>query len=292
MGEEQQELSPEQREILDAIEAFEQIVEAMPGDVTSLEALSHAYEQMGDRHKAARYLRMLGAALLDVGDLPAACELVPRLSVYADESTEVQRLIDRIQRPGAGCERRGTVEEKSVTVTDGKEKSKHVVTQEFSVAESLAMAWRLVEAGLLTNEEYSKVVEDLTELSVGDRVATLSVFHVLESRNPSSVERIMNFVAGEKKTPILALSCFETRPDAVASLPVDFMARRGVIVFDLIGKEALVALMNPYDDQLRSDVEGMVGRKCHFFITSPSEFDAALERFASVQAESASSDAG
>ena len=35
-------------EIWNAINAFEQMLEAMPNDRVSLEALSHAYEQIGD----------------------------------------------------------------------------------------------------------------------------------------------------------------------------------------------------------------------------------------------------
>jgi len=48
-------------------------------------------------------------------------------------------------------------------------------------------------------------------------------------------------------------------------------------VFELIGKDALVVVMNPYDRQLRRDIETMTGRKCHFFLTLPSEFDKALD---------------
>jgi hypothetical protein len=55
------------------------------------------------------------------------------------------------------------------------------------------------------------------------------------------------------------------------------MLKRGAMVFELLGKDALAVVMNPYDRQLRKDVEAMAGRKCHFFMTPPPEFDKALE---------------
>jgi hypothetical protein len=39
-----------------------------------------------------------------------------------------------------------------------------------------------------------------------------------------------------------------------------------------------VVLLNPYNKQLRDKAESMIGRRCHFFITAPAEFDAMIEQ--------------
>ena len=46
-------------EVWSAISAFEQILEAIPNDRASLEALSNTYEQIGDHTKAKEYMLRL-----------------------------------------------------------------------------------------------------------------------------------------------------------------------------------------------------------------------------------------
>lgn len=50
------------------------------------------------------------------------------------------------------------------------------------------------------------------------------------------------------------------------------------MVFDFLGKEALVVILNPYDQQLRTSLEGMLKQKCHYFMALPSDFDKAITR--------------
>jgi len=145
------------------------------------------------------------------------------------------------------------------------------------MAEELAFAWNLLEAKEISQDEYSSLVQDLTEMSSVDSATTVSVLHVLESRAFKSLDRVLVHVSKECGTPVISLACFEIKPEAFSLLPYDFMVRRGALVFELIGKDALVVVMNPYDRQLRRDIETMTGRKCHFFLTLPSEFDKALD---------------
>ena len=68
-----------EEEIWSAISAFEQILEAMPNDRASLEALTHAYEQIGDHTRSAEYAMQLAEVVIDSGDDKAAAELVEKL---------------------------------------------------------------------------------------------------------------------------------------------------------------------------------------------------------------------
>ena len=61
-----------EEKIWDAISAFEQILEAMPDDRASLEALAHAYEQIGDHARAKDYTIRLGGVLVSESDAEAA----------------------------------------------------------------------------------------------------------------------------------------------------------------------------------------------------------------------------
>jgi len=79
-----QESSELDEEVWQAINAFEQIIEALPRDRASLEALSHAYEQVGDTAKEAEYLNRLAKVLIDEEDADAAARLQAMSSARSD----------------------------------------------------------------------------------------------------------------------------------------------------------------------------------------------------------------
>jgi hypothetical protein len=122
------------------------------------------------------------------------------------------------------------------------------------------------------------VVHDLTEMSTSNSATTISVLHTLEFRAAKNLERIMNFASRQWVCPVVALGSFGYSVEAMTLLPMDFMVRRGVLCFGFIGPEALIVIMDPHNKALRADVELMTGKRCHFFMALPSEFDAAIAR--------------
>jgi hypothetical protein len=278
-------------EVWSAIAAFEQILEAIPNDRASLDALSNTYEQIGDHTKAKEYMLRLGDVLLDEHDADEARDLVSHIKPYADDP-EVKALIDRIEKLGPVETRSPEVAAAGPVVPAEKPKSGERVRMSFSMQDELAFAWNLLEAKELTQEEYSSVVQDLTEMSSVDSATTVSVLHVLEGRAFKSLEKVMAFVSKECGTPIISLSCFDLKPEATSLLSSDFMLKRGAMVFELLGTDALAVVMNPYDRQLRKDVEGTTGKKCHFFMTLASEFDKCLEALIKGNADQAAAGGG
>jgi hypothetical protein len=148
----------------------------------------------------------------------------------------------------------------------------------FNMANELSFAWNLAQEDLLTQEEYAEVVQDLTEMMASEIVATVSVLHALEARGSKKLEPVMAAVAKKTGIPVISLASFDLNTKALPLLPLEMMIRRGVLAFDLLNKDALVVLMNPHDEQLRKDVEAVSRRKCHYYLTLPSEFDQAITR--------------
>jgi len=280
-----------EEEVWSAISAFEQILEAMPNDRASLEALSHAYEQISDHVRAKDYMLRLGNVLINEGDVEAARQLREKIEQYAEKDPAVQELIARIEKlihdqgKDGALAHGAEVQPEQVPGGVGER-----VSMNFNMADELSFAWNLLEANELTQEEYASVVQDLTEMSAEDTIVPISVLHVLEGRGFKNLEKIIAAVSKECDTPIISPSSFELQPKAVSILPMNFMVRRGAILFESLGKDGLVVVMNPYNKQLRKDVETLAGRKCHFFITIPSEFDKTLEKIAEMLAEKASSE--
>jgi hypothetical protein len=146
-----------------------------------------------------------------------------------------------------------------------------------NVADELSFAWHLLEAGILNQEEYAAVAQDVVEMSSTAERGTVSLLHALESRAFNKMERLMTYVASDQSVPVIRLDLFEVPLDAARVLPMQFTRGRGVLVFETIGRtDALVVVLNPYDEELRKELEEAIERRCHYYMTLPSHFDAAV----------------
>lgn len=257
-------------EVLKAIAAFEEILEAIPEDPASLEALGHAYEQVGNRPKAAEFMARLAVVLARSGETEWAGSLLPRLSGYRDDFPSVPEAVALLERMVSAGEKPKHAE---------KPVSEVSVSHTFSMPDALAFAWRLLEAKEITDAEYAKVVQDLSEMSVSVGAATTSVLHVLQHSGFKGLDRILNFTAADCGTPVISLSCYDIPSDVLKLLPATFIVGRGVLPFALLGgKDVLVAVMNPYDRSTNGDVRALCGMNCHCFLTLPAEFDASVSK--------------
>ena len=262
-----------------AIAAFEQILEIMPNDRASLETLSHAYEQIGDMTRAVELLLRLGDVLIAESDSSAALALVEKLRANTGDDPRVRDLAARVEELGDGAQTAGP----AVGLREEERpQSAEALNRGFSMADELALAWALLESKELSQEEYASVVQDLTEMSAGNVLATVSLFHVLEGRQFKSLGRIMGYAAQKFRAPVVSLDCFELTEEVSRMLPIPWVVHRGAMVFDVLDKDVLTVVMNPLNKQIRTDVELMTGRKSHFYMTLPSEFDAAVRRMKDV----------
>ena len=271
-----------EEEVWAAISAFEQILEAMPDDRASLEALSGAYEQIGDHARAKEYYVRLSRVLLSEGDAVTAKEVVGHLQSYAAEDLDVQRLAERLARLAEG-EAAPASEEPALP----QHAPTKAVSMDFNMADELSFTWNLMESKEITQEEYASIVQDLTEMSASESASTVSVLHVLEARGSKNLDRIIAFAAKHAETPYISLGSFDLQHAVVSLLPMDFVVRRGALVFGLLGKDAMAVVMNPYDKGLRQDVQSLAGRTCHFYLTKASEFDQAVSKITDVGVEKA-----
>jgi hypothetical protein len=264
-------------EIWSAISAFETILEAIPDDRSSLETLSHAYDHIGDQTKTLEYLLRLGQVIVRDGDSESAGYISEKLKHFGSADADLLAVCEQLDALQATV----PVVEDSTAVTDthagiSSRDAAATSTPGFRVADELSFAWKLFKAGELTQEEYAGVAQDLTEMSADDHLSTISVLHTLEQRAFNGLDRLMGFVSRDTRTPIISLLSFELQGPATSLLPVDFMIRRGVIVYGLLADDALVVVMNPDDSGVRLDIESRIGKQCHFFMALPSEFDVAI----------------
>ena len=82
--------------LLEGIAYFEKMLKVMPGDRTTLEFLSVAYEQLGDLEKQRVALIQLAESLLREKDYEAADAIGERLAVFAE--ADAQDMVRRTRK--------------------------------------------------------------------------------------------------------------------------------------------------------------------------------------------------
>jgi len=271
-----------QEDLWAAINAFEQILEIMPNDRSSLETLSRAYEQIGDVTRALDMMLRLGEALIAEGDGPAAEELKDRLIKIGGDDPRCRDLaarLDRVAEVKPAVTTQARADEPVQAASEGvNKKREEALRRPFEMAEELAFAWALLEDNEIQQDEYASVVQDLTEMSAGNAAHTVSLLHVLEGRQFKNLGRIMAYAAERCRTPVLSLDSFDLKGEILELLPLSFAVQRGALVFDLIDRDAVVVVLNPFNKQLQADLQAILSRKVYVYLTLPSEFDNGVKR--------------
>jgi tetratricopeptide (TPR) repeat protein len=253
-------------ELREAIATFEQILEAIPNDRLALETLADAYEQLGHADKALEYYIKLAHVVAEEGDRAAAPLIRDKLREMGADSGDAHLAADELDRILSVSE--------EPPPPPPKETGRRKVVD---ITAELALAWNLVQGGELTQEEYAGVVHDLTESSAHQNEVPVTVLHVLRDRGFKNYDRVMAFLAGNTGLPIVPIGNFELQKEAATLLPKEIVFHRGAVAFEIMANEPLIAILNPYDTELRKEIEKTLQRRCHFYLTTADDYDKYLE---------------
>jgi tetratricopeptide (TPR) repeat protein len=260
-------------ELADSIAMLEQILEVMPQDLMALKALYNAYSQCERRDQAFEYLGVLVDVVCDSNDFETAAFIAGELAGYQDEyPSEAAGFMERI----------GTIVEPGGAAAPDEPSGSAAADAEIS--EELALAWKLYEENELSQEEYSSVLHDLTEVSSKELDVPVSVLHVLNDRGFSQMNRIMNHLSARSGVPCISLLNFELNEQMAEVLPLEISARDGALPFAWFGSDLLVAVLNPFNYALIDKVEKTGGHRCHTYLVSAEEYDIALGKLRALAA--------
>lgn len=276
MADEQQ---PMDSDLADSIAMLEQILEVMPQDASALRALFNAYGQCGHRARAFEYLGLLADVAYATADTETAEFVIGNLSDFEKEyPSEVIEQVARLRTLSP----RGV----EATAAPGTTPSTASAT-DVDISEELALAWKLFEENQLEQEEYSSILNDLTEVSSKELDVPISVLHVLSDRGFTQMNRIMNYMSSRSGVPCISLSNFELPEQVGNILPLEISAHDGALPFGFFGNDLLVAVLNPFNNTLMDKVEKSSGHRCHAYLVSPVEYDASLGRLRGLVASAA-----
>ena len=254
------------RNLADSIAMLEQILEVMPHDSDALKALYNAYRRVGQQENAFQYL-------VQIVDVCVGGEhaLLPFVQQELDSFAELL--------PGETVEQLGRLKEIGDQQASVSAEPEAVpVRKEADIGEELTLAWKLYEDSLLSQEEYSSVLHDLTEVSSQTLDVPVSVLHVLKDRGFAQMSRIMNYLSSRSGAPCIRLSDFELSEDVAQTLPLAYAVHEGALPFARMGRNLLVAVLNPFNNALIEQVETEFGHRCCTYLVDPEDYDQALGR--------------
>ena len=260
--------------VFEAIQTFETILEVFPDDVSALESLALAYEQAGDAAKGReKYLQLarIWAAQSEWGRVrPIVRHLLDRQA----EDEEAQALLQEAEAV-LGEEEPAAADGAGAAISPTAQRT--VKKLEVDLRGELELAWFLLQNNAINQDQYEKAIESLTESRMSPGVsASLSLLQELQVQEWIDMEKIIDFLAQEAGMPYIDLHNFEIDLDTVSAIPLDQCRRAGVLPFEKMGDEYMVALMNPVDTEIRKAVREFLGAQVHYFLTSPDIFQSAM----------------
>ena len=104
----------------------------------------------------------------------------------------------------------------------------------------------------------------------------VSALQILEKENSTAAERCIAYLADRHGTPPVPLASFDPPKSLLAPFNALSLRVRGVVPFASIGKDVLVAVLNPADEVLRNELTAVTS--CRFYMALPSAVETILDR--------------
>lgn len=262
--------------LAEGVAYFEQMLEIMPDDRTTLEFLVVAYDMLGEHEKGQKALVSLTKLLLKENDLEALKGLLPRLkdSDYAP----AKALYLKVSTLTAPAPDLTPEQPKELT-----EREKTALAAQEAVSSERSLLTVLKDAGIIAQSDYEVFAGHLIVPNVEGRIFLISALQILKNENPSLYEKSIEYLADHFNTPPIPLSSFEPSAANFNGYSKRIMRLRGVVPFTKLGNTMLIAMLNPADTALKAELES-VG-PCRLYLANPADIESALNKVFGSSAE-------
>ena len=262
----------------ESISLYENLLQSSPNDSAALEALASAYEKAGNTLRARATLIRLSRVLISKRDVVSATRVAEMLRPHAEADFDALEALTSLEilvkeNPGAADGVAG-----AAPAPASEPPPSGVILDKIILNREMTLAWDLCSDGRLKQEEYSQIIEDLTVQIAESRGTAISVLHAVVDRQIPGFDGLMQHLSEKSRCPFIDLTAFEPQPQDLRGVPKSYLMRQGAIVFDEIGGEYLIGLLNPVDETLRKDLRHYLGGPCHFYLVTPEAFDNTWEK--------------
>ena len=253
--------------LTEGVAYFEQMLQLMPEDRVTLEFLVVAYEQLGRHEDGQKALVSLVKILIKEHDVAALEGLLPRLEesdypVAKALAFKVKTLI--APAPDLTPEAPKEMSEEEVIGT----------VSALAVSAEIKLIDELVDGKVISDEDADHLRIQVEATPTIGQVFLVSALQILEKENPTALERCMAHLADRHASPPIPLAAFEPSKSLISQFPAFTLRIRGAVPFATVGKDTLVAVLNPADEQLRTELSAVA--PCRFYLAMPSAVEAAL----------------
>ena len=255
--------------LAEGVAYFEQMLEIMPDDRTTLEFLVVAYDMLGQHEKGQKSLVSLAELLVKEHDLEALRGLLPRLQ--ASDYSPAKALYLKVSTLTAPAPDLTPERPKELT-----ESEKNALAVQEAIAAEKALLNLLKEGGVLSESDGELFASHLVAPNVGGRIFLISALHILKNENASLYEKSVEYLADHFNAPPVPLAAFEPSPLYFKGYSETLLRLRGAVPFARLGNIALVAVLNPADASLRAALEA-VG-PCRLYLADPTAVETALNQ--------------
>jgi hypothetical protein len=264
-GEAMSEPTGAREELQQTAAMLEQILEVMPDDLFTVRALFETSLKLELPEKAFDFLKRLDDGARTAQNAEMIAFVLGQYADIADDMPEVRKRMERLQ------------ELQMVThLVDDDVPVKPAAHRDTAIDSEMALAWDLLQDDQLSQEEYSGVLHDLTEMSSREVSVPVTVLHILHDRNFSRFDRLMTHLCQKSGVPIIALGQYDEREELRDVLPLEFISHHGALPFAQVGSDLLLAVLNPQDKELVRRAGELAVRRCHACLVSPQEYDQRL----------------
>jgi len=280
----------ETQQLLRTVEMFEAIIQSQPDDYQSLEILKEAYVKLSRAEDIKRISAKLASAYANVGQISQAIlEYEGILQLFpgdAEAQTALQELESKTQQfspkqsQGVSSETADSKPRTPAPAVTAGAGAPHPEVAAVGTGEEgdQALAEALIAEKLQTPQSLKPLLLKLKEQrdEAVKKGQSLTLVQLLVEQQMTKLDDLLLFLINKSDYPYLPLSVYDVDRDIVCLLPRDIALRHCVVPFDVIGRSALVATSNPFDQQTREYVQSMLAYNIFWFISAPAEITAVL----------------
>lgn len=261
-------LLPENRDLLNAVLLLEENLDQVEDPVGM-------YIVLYDLHNELEQIEEAGAALVEAAkrvDTENHSDLVfflyNQLELFSQLNPDAQFAYERLGQLIADEE-----EGLGANTTHLDQRKLYQV----DLVPEILLAQLLQRVRAISDEEFRIILQDLCWCINREPTSPRTLQYVLEDRGLPHREKAIETMARDSGTPYIDLKLVNIDTEVSEVLPREFSIRRAAVVIGEVGGEPLVALLNPYNLQLREDLARMIDSDPHYLLASAEGYTHVLE---------------
>ncbi|WFB36576.1 hypothetical protein P3T73_02225 [Kiritimatiellota bacterium B12222] len=263
-----EELYNDNKELLEAIQLLEEALPDIKDPVGIYLTLFDVFSEMENMTEAGQCLVEAAQRV----DLESHADLIyflyAQLELFAQLSPDAQAAYERLGE--FISEDDGTLNANTTYLDQRK-------LYQVDLVPEILLTNHLHRSRIITDPEYQICLQELCQLSANAPSGPQSCLSALDTYELPHALKAVEFLAHDAATPFINLELINIDPLFFEQLSPEFCIRRGACVFGEVGGEPLVAILNPFNLQLKEDVARLLDSTPHFYLTSSAAYLSYLE---------------